>query len=192
MEYRIEAGCWTRFTFSCCSISVSVSGKLLTKPANCRQRTLHVRSETLPTKADYELPRPSASLRPASGYSLGSSAPQNEAAPWFRPSFRLSQKERRQVMCHRPTDYKIPVWQRLGRWLFLASAILIGSALFLRRNLGNGDFEKSWLYWLQPSGMALMIVAGMIVLSTSNRSFSDPKSVSESDTPLKKEKITNS
>lgn len=95
-------------------------------------------------------------------------------------------------MSNRPAEDKMTAWHRHGRWLFLASAILIGGALFLRRMLGNADFEKSWLYWLQPSGMALMIVAGIIAISASDRPFEEPAVVSDSDTPLKKEKDTGS
>ena len=91
-------------------------------------------------------------------------------------------------MCDRPPGYKLPIWHRRGRWLVLAGAILIGSALILRKTLGTAAVENSWMYWLQPFGTVLMIIAGVTVICASEKPFSEPKGLSDASSQLEEGK----
>ena len=91
-------------------------------------------------------------------------------------------------MCDRSHGYKLPVWHRRDRGLFLVSTIFLGSALILRKTLSATEVENSWMYWLQPSGSILMIIAGFTVLFASEKPFSESKGLSDTGSPSEERK----
>lgn len=70
-------------------------------------------------------------------------------------------------MSERKSSTKKPsIWYRRSRIGILIGCVLLGSALMIRWKMGNTVVEQSRLYWLQPVGTVLIIIAGLVNLWT--------------------------
>ena len=70
---------------------------------------------------------------------------------------------------------KPSVWYQRSRIGVLIGCLLLASTLILRWKMGNAAVEASSLYWLQPIGTGLMLIAGFVNLWTHTADLSEPK-----------------
>lgn len=70
-------------------------------------------------------------------------------------------------MSERESSTKRPsIWYRRSRIGLLIGCVVLSSALVVRWMMGNTAVEQSRLYWLQPIGNVLTIIAGFVNLWT--------------------------
>jgi hypothetical protein len=70
-------------------------------------------------------------------------------------------------MSERESSTQMPsLWHQRSRIGLMIGCVLLSSALLVRWMMGNTAVEQSHLYWLQPIGTVLMIIAGFVNLWT--------------------------